>query len=112
MNTTIIFEGKTIEFDEHGYLIDISMWTEKLAVYLSEQDGLELKADHWEVIHFMRDYFIKYQITPMVRLIAKKINKKIRQDKYSVKYLYKLFPRTPVTHACKYAGIPMPSGCT
>ncbi len=112
MNTTILFQGKTIEFDEHGYLININIWTEDLAIYLSELDGLELKADHLEVIHFMREYYTKYQITPMARIIAKKINKHIGQDKYSVKYLYKLFPKTPVRHACRYAGIPRPSGCT
>ncbi|MHC5077286.1 MAG: TusE/DsrC/DsvC family sulfur relay protein [Planctomycetota bacterium] len=112
MHTTIFFQGRTIEFDEHGYLADINNWTEDLAVYLSERDSLELKTDHWEVIHFMRDYFKEYQITPMAKIIVKKMNKQIGKEKYNVKYLYKLFPRTPVTHACKYAGLPRPSGCT
>ena len=112
MNTTISFQGKTIEFDEHGYLIDLNDWTEELAVYLSTQDELELSTDHWEVINFMRAYFTQYQITPMTKMIVKKMNKQIGIEKYNVKYLYTLFPRTPVTHACKYAGLPRPSGCT
>ena len=112
MNTTISFQGKTIEFDEHGYLIDLNDWTEELAVYLSTQDELELSTDHWEVINFMRAYFTQYQITPMTKMIVKKMNKQIGIEKYNVKYLYTLFPRTPVTHAYKYAGLPRPSGCT
>ena len=66
MHTTISFQGKTIEFDEHGYLTDINKWSEDLAVYLSERDSLELKTDHNEyrtsnveyrsVIYFIKEF--------------------------------------------------------
>jgi tRNA 2-thiouridine synthesizing protein E len=110
-DTIIEFHGDRIEFDEHGYLKDITQWSEKLAEHLSNEDGLNLTEDHWEVIKFMRAYYIRYQITPMPKVIVKKLNDIIHFKKYGVKYLYQLFPRTPITHACKYAGIPRPSGC-
>ena len=111
IGSVIEFQGKLIEFDEYGYLHDIDLWSEKLALYLSGQDDIILKEDHWEVIRFVRRYYMRYWITPMPGVIVKRLNKEIVTQKYSIKYLYQLFPGTPVSLACKYAGIPKPSGC-
>ena len=87
------------------------MSVDELAEYLGNKDGLELTEDHWEVIKFMRTYYIKYEITPMPKIIVKDLNNRTHSGKYNIKYLYQLFPRTPISHACKYAGIERPSGC-
>jgi TusE/DsrC/DsvC family sulfur relay protein len=109
--TFIEFQGEWIEFDEHGYLHDIDLWSEKLAVYLSEQDDITLTEDHWEVVRFVRRYFLRYLIPPMAGVIVKGLNRNSESRKYNIKYLYRLFQETPVRLACKYAGIPKPSGC-
>jgi len=108
---TIEFEGKTYEVDEEGYLQDWTLWNERLAEYMAKQDGLELTDAHWEVIRFLREYFEKYQIAPMIKILTKEMAKKFGKEKGNTKYLYQLYPAGPAKQACRYAGLPKPTGC-
>ncbi len=105
------FNGKTIETDEEGYLTNLDDWTPELAEEMAKQEGIELSENHWEVINFLRDYYEEYQIAPAVRVLTKAIGKKLGKDKGNSKYLYELFPYGPAKQACKYAGLPKPTGC-
>lgn len=108
---TIDVAGKTIEVDEEGYLQNRADWSEEVAVEMAKADGLELTTNHWEVINFLREYYDEYQIAPAVRVLTKAIGKKLGPDKGNSKYLYELFPYGPAKQACKYAGLPKPTGC-
>ena len=103
--------GKSYETDEEGYLANLSDWNEDLAHAMAEADGAELDSNHWEVINFLREYYDEYQIAPAVRVLTKAIGKKLGPDKGNSKYLYELFPYGPAKQACKYAGLPKPTGC-
>ena len=103
--------GKTIETDEEGYLMSRSDWTEELAKEMARLDSCELSENHWEVLKFLREYYEEYQIAPAVRVLTKAIGKKLGADKGNSKYLYELFPYGPAKQACKYAGLPKPTGC-
>ena len=105
-------QGKTIEVDEEGFLKSDKDWSEELAIYLSEEDGIELSKDHWNVINFVRWYYLTYQNCPHPKFIVKNLNKRFGDGKYTVKYLYDLFKKQPVMKACKHAGIPFTTGCT
>ena len=63
------------------------------------------------VIEILREYYEEYQIAPAVRVLTKAIGKKLGADKGNSKYLYELFPYGPAKQACKYAGLPKPTGC-
>jgi tRNA 2-thiouridine synthesizing protein E len=104
-------DGKTIETDEEGYLVNLSEWNEKAAEILAAQDELKLTESHWEVIKFLRDYYDEYQIAPAVRVLTKAIGKKLGPEKGNSKYLYELFPYGPAKQACRFAGLPKPTGC-
>jgi tRNA 2-thiouridine synthesizing protein E len=104
-------DGKTIEHDEEGYLTDINQWTEPLGTVIAEKEGLNLSAEHWEVVNFLREYYAEYQIAPAIRVLTKAITKRLGADKASNKYLYELFPYGPAKQACKIAGLPKPTGC-
>jgi tRNA 2-thiouridine synthesizing protein E len=108
---SIEFEGKSYEVDEEGYLQDWQIWNEGLAGEMAKQDGLELSDAHWEVIRFLRSYFEKYQIAPMIKILTKEIGKVMGADKGNTKYLYQLYPAGPAKQACRYAGLPKPTGC-
>jgi tRNA 2-thiouridine synthesizing protein E len=108
---TLEFEGKTYEVDEEGYLQDWTLWNERLAEYMAKQDGIELTEAHWEVIRFLREYFEKYQIAPMIKILTKEMAKTFGKEKGNTKYLYQLFPAGPAKQACRYAGLPKPTGC-
>jgi tRNA 2-thiouridine synthesizing protein E len=108
---TIEVAGKTIEVDEEGYLVNLSDWDTPVADALSAQDNLTLTDNHWEVIKFLREYYDEYQIAPAVRVLTKAIGKKLGPEKGNSNYLYQLFPYGPAKQACRYAGLPKPTGC-
>jgi len=108
---TIEFEGKTVEDDDDGYLVSLDDWTEGLAQFLADQDDIKLTPEHWEIINFLRDYYQKYQIAPMIKILVKEIGKAMGKEKGNTKYLYQLYPGGPAKQACRYAGLPKPTGC-
>ena len=63
-----------------------------------------MSADHWAVIQFIRDHYLKSNMAPMVRSICKTTG-------FKLKYIYELFPSGPAKGACKIAGLPKPDGC-
>ncbi|MBI5920849.1 MAG: TusE/DsrC/DsvC family sulfur relay protein [Betaproteobacteria bacterium] len=107
----IDINGKSLETDEEGYLVNLSDWTEDTAQFLAQQENVELSPNHWEVINFLREYYTEFQIAPAVRVLTKAIGKKLGPDKGNSQYLYELFPYGPAKQACKIAGLPKPTGC-
>jgi tRNA 2-thiouridine synthesizing protein E len=103
--------GKTLETDEEGYLANLNDWEPEVATVMAAAEDAELTDAHWEVINFLRSYYEEYQIAPAVRVLTKAIGKKLGKDKGNSKYLYELFPYGPAKQACKYAGLPKPTGC-
>ena len=103
--------GKTYETDEEGYLANLSDWNADVADHMATTDDCDLSEYHWEVINFLRDYYEEYQIAPAVWVLTKAIGKRLGKDKGNSKYLYELFPYGPAKQACKYAGLPKPTGC-
>lgn len=108
---SIEIDGKSYETDEEGYLANLSDWSQELAEAMANMDGCDLTENHWEVVNFLREYYEEYQIAPAVRVLTKAIGKRLGKDKGNSKYLYELFPYGPAKQACKYAGLPKPTGC-
>ena len=103
--------GKSLETDEEVYLANLNDWEKEVATVMAEEEDLELSDDHWEIINFLREYYEEYQIAPAVRVLTKAVGKKLGADKGNSKYLYELFPYGPAKQACKFAGLPKPTGC-
>ena len=103
--------GKQVEVDEEGYLSNLNDWEKDIATVMAKEDDIELGDDHWEIINFLREYYEEYQIAPAVRVLTKAVGKKLGKDKGNSKYLYELFPYGPGKQACKFAGLPKPTGC-
>jgi tRNA 2-thiouridine synthesizing protein E len=103
--------GKVYETDEEGYLANLNDWTKEIGEAMAVVDNADLGENHWEVINFLREYYDEYQIAPAVRVLTKAIGKKFGKEKGNSKYLYELFPYGPAKQACKYAGLPKPTGC-
>ena len=105
------FEGKQYELDEDEFLTDWQAWQPGMAEQMAQADGMTLTKEHWDIINFLRDYFIKFQIAPMIKILVKEIGKVMGPEKGNTKYLYQLFPAGPAKQACRYAGLPKPTGC-
>jgi len=107
----LVVDGKEFETDEEGYLANINDWVEGVATAMSAEDELELTDEHWDIIRFLREYYEEYQIAPAVRVLTKAVSKRMGKEKGNSKYLYSLFPYGPGKQACRYAGLPKPTGC-
>jgi len=111
LSISLVVNGVTLETDQEGYLMKHSDWSTDVATELARLDECELTDNHWEVIHFLREYYQAYDIAPAIRILTKSIGKKLGKEKGNSRYLYELFPEGPAKQACKYAGLPKPTGC-
>lgn len=97
--------GKKMEIDEDGFLVNPDDWNEAVvAVFAKVEDVAELTEGHWKVINYLRDYFKQFGIAPMIRKLCKDTG-------FSLKEIYDMFPSGPAKGACKLAGLPKPTGC-
>ena len=96
---------KVLPLDEDGFLQEPDLWGEDVATAFAEGEGIDALTDeHWKVINYLRDYYLKNQIAPMVRRLCKETG-------FNTKKIYELFPSGPAKGACKLAGLPKPTGC-
>jgi len=99
------------EVNELGFLIRVTDWNEQVAQYLAELNDISLTEAHWEIINFIRQYYLQYKHLPNARVFAKAIAKVLGEDKANSRYLLRLFPDGPLKYACKLAGLPKPPTC-
>ena len=100
--------GKTLELDGNGNLVDPSAWDEDVARALAAADDTmgELTQEHMDVLNYLREeYFNNNSNQPMERAINKAMGK-IWGKKISSKDLYKLFPGAPSKQGNRIAGLP------
>lgn len=107
----IKFNGADIATDEQGYLLDYTLWKEALATEMSRLDNFELTVAHWEVINFVRQFYLTYNTSPAIRALTKAMKAEFGEEKSSSRYLFRLFPDGPAKQATKYAGLPKPKRC-
>ncbi|RLM25809.1 sulfurtransferase TusE [Brenneria alni] len=105
------FEGRSIEMDAQGYLMHSADWNEALASILAEQEGIQLTDAHWEVVRFVRTFYLKFNTSPAIRMLVKAMAQKYGEEKGNSRYLYRLFPKGPAKQATKIAGLPKPVKC-
>ena len=98
--------GKKLEVNDEGFLIRSEEWNEDVAKILAKvEEGIEeLTDDHWDVIRYIRGYFLEKKLAPMVRKLCKETG-------FQLRYIFELFPSGPAKGACKVAGLPKPDGC-
>jgi tRNA 2-thiouridine synthesizing protein E len=111
MAINIDFNGEQIETDQQGYLLDHCLWQEDLALLMAELDNFELTDAHWEVIHFVRKFYLTYNTSPAIRALTKAMKAEFGEEKASSRYLFRLFTFWPAKQATKYAGLPKPKRC-
>ena len=99
------------ETNEQGFLIRAADWNEQVAHVLADINDISLTAAHWEIISFIRQYYLQYKHLPNARVFAKAIAKTLGEEKANSRYLLRLFPDGPLRYACKLAGLPKPPTC-
>lgn len=109
--STLEVNGRLIELDQEGFLLDLADWSEAVAVALAENEGLSLGNAHFEIIHALRQFHAEYQLSPAMRPLVKYIGQQLGKDKGNSLYLLSLFPGSPAKLASKLAGLPKPDNC-
>lgn len=104
---TMEVNGKSIELDDNGNLVDPNAWDEDVARALAAADDTmgELTQEHFDVIKWLREQYFEENEQPMERVINKGMSK-VWGRKLSSKDLYRLFPGAPSKQGNRIAGLP------
>jgi TusE/DsrC/DsvC family sulfur relay protein len=102
---TFEIQGRSFDVDEDGFLQDPTIWDEEVARLFATTEGIaQMTDEHWKVVHYLRNYYLEFNIAPMIRQVCKDTG-------FKLKKIYELFPSGPAKGACKVAGLPKPTGC-
>lgn len=95
--------------DQQGYLVDPEQWNEEVARELALESDLELREEHWQVLHFMRSHLKTEGVAPDVRHVVDFLLQEGMTEKKAAKeHLFHLFPYGYMQQACKIAGFQRP----
>ena len=105
MTSERVVAGKSIQFDEDGFMADPEQWDKSVAESLASEIGISPLTDrHWTVIDFCRSDFETQGDAPTLRRITK-------VGGVPTKELYQLFPKGPAKKVAYVSGLKKPSGC-
>lgn len=100
--STLEYNGKKIRVDENGFLVDQNDWNEEVAFVLASQEEYgSLSTELMEIIRFMRGYFLKYNVFPILNNVCRLAH----QPKQCVNEEF-----TDPEKAWKIAGLPKQEG--
>lgn len=95
-----------IATDQEGYIQNMGEWSEDYARALAKQDALELTDEHWQIIHFIREFEATHQVQPQVRAMIKHFTALWGPERGNNHYLHDLFPRGgPQKQGNRLAGV-------
>jgi len=111
MGAVYHFNGVDYPVDAQGFLTKRLMWTQALGTQFAADDGIDLNQEHWEIIHYFREYYEDYNIPPPMRMVVRVFKKAFGDENANSRYLHQLFPGGPTRTASKWAGLPKPKNC-
>lgn len=104
-------DGISLALDKHGYLANLHDWNKQVAFEFAALENIVLTDPHWEVIHFVRQFYLEFNTSPAMRLLVKAMAQQLGAEKGNSKYLFLLFPQGPAKQATRIAGLPKPAKC-
>jgi tRNA 2-thiouridine synthesizing protein E len=105
------YDNKQIEIDANGYLLNYLEWEKELAAVIAQLEGIDLTPAHWEVVLFVRAFYVEYETSPAIRVLVKSLSNKFGPEIGNSRYVQRLFPKGPAKQATKIAGLPRPARC-
>jgi tRNA 2-thiouridine synthesizing protein E len=104
-------ELNAMRVDKEGFLVDLTEWSNPVAIELAGREGIDLTMDHWAVIEVLRKFHETTGVSPSMRPFVKLIGERLGREKGNSIYLLSLFPGSPAKLAAKIAGLPRPTNC-
>ena len=87
-------------------------WRTADAEFIAKQEGIDLTADHWQVIGALQSYFSRHIDQ---RILPRELHDALEEKFHSkggIKFLYGILPGGPIAQGCRLAGIQPPAGTT
>ncbi|MBC3767755.1 TusE/DsrC/DsvC family sulfur relay protein [Neptunicella marina] len=111
MSHFIEFNQQQIATDKAGYLLNVDDWSPELALHIAALDGIEMTEEKWEIVNFVRNFYLEFNTSPAIRALVKAMAEKYGPDIGNSRYLQRQFPKGPAKQATKIAGLPKPAKC-
>ena len=89
---TVIVNNKEIQTCGEGYIVNRDEWSEGFVHAQAEAEGLMLTDEHWEVVHFLRDFYEEHGAQAEVRKMVKYFKKQWGEERGNSSYLHRIFP--------------------
>ena len=105
---TIINDPQTSSPRREDRLIELSNWNREEAEQIAAEEGLVMNESHWQVVEFLRNYYLENGKAESGRELAGVLNESFKNKGGRV-YLYTLFPQGPVSQGCRIAGLQVPA---
>ena len=77
----ITVDGKAIPLDKHGYLVNLQDWNTAVAQALAVAEQITMTDAHWEVVHFVRQFYVEFQTSPAIRILVKAMAQQLGPEK-------------------------------
>ena len=88
----LLVDGQEVLTDQEGYILDMDAWSEGFARAQAAKESLTLSNEHWQVIHFIREYYEDHNVQAQVRDMVKHFRAAWGPDRGNSRYLHDLFP--------------------
>lgn len=102
-----VLDENFLKSDPHDHLAELDEWSPEKARELAVQEGIELTDDHWQVIYMLRGHFRAYGRAHSGTMLLRTLEAEFAEDGGG-KFLFRLFPKGPVSQASRLAGLPLP----
>jgi tRNA 2-thiouridine synthesizing protein E len=93
-------------FNEAGFLVDPSLWSEDLMYEIAKREGIELTHEMRDYVIACRKYYDEKATVPPLREFSK-----MHGGDRKGTHLNKLFNGGPMKKIAMLGGLPQPTGC-
>jgi tRNA 2-thiouridine synthesizing protein E len=102
----LMVDGREVLTDPEGYILNMDEWSEGFALAQAAAEGLTLTQEHWDVIHFIREYYEEHNVQAQVRDMIRHFRAAWGPDHGNNHYLHDMFPMGgPQKQGNRIAGI-------
>ncbi|MBD3671512.1 MAG: TusE/DsrC/DsvC family sulfur relay protein [Gammaproteobacteria bacterium] len=91
--------------DKLERILELEEWDENVASVKAMKEGVLLTYDHWNVVEYLQDYYLRNGWPDSARVMARKLDREF-SEQGGKRFLYTLFPKAPLKQAARIAGLP------
>lgn len=101
----------SLNLDKDGHLQDHLDWTPEIAAQLAAIDGLQLEAQHLQVLLAVRDFYQRFGYAPATRPLIKFLMKELGDHINNAQLMQDFKTGLVARTLARLAGLPKPANC-